>query len=35
MVDIIDTKESLTFKIKRALEVPVIKAKMRKDLKNK
>lgn len=35
MVDIIDTKETLTFKIKRALEKPVIKAKKRKDAKNK
>lgn len=33
LVDIIDTKESLTFKIKRALEKPVIKAKIRKDAK--
>lgn len=31
MVDIIDTKETLTFKIKRALEKPVINAKKRKD----
>ncbi len=31
MVDIIDTKENLTFKIKRALEKPVINAKKRKD----
>lgn len=34
VVDIIDTKETLTFKIKRALEKPVIKAKRRKDAKN-
>lgn len=33
MVDIIDTKETLTFKIKRALEKPVINAKKRKDAK--
>lgn len=33
LVDIIDTKENLTFKIKRALEKPVIKAKIRKDVK--
>ena len=33
MVDIIDTKENLTFKIKRALEKPVINAKRRKDKK--
>lgn len=35
MVDIIDTKETLSFKIKRALEKPVIRAKQRKDAKNK
>ena len=35
MVDIIDTKETLLFKIKRALEKPVINRKRRKDLKNK
>lgn len=34
MVDIIDTKETLLFKIKRALEKPVINAKRRKDAKN-
>ncbi len=34
MVDIIDTKETFTFKIKRALEKPVINAKRRKDAKN-
>ncbi len=34
MVDIIDTKETFTFKLKRALEKPVIKAKRRKDTKN-
>lgn len=33
MVDIIDTKETLLFKIKRALEKPVIAAKRRKDSK--
>ena len=33
MVDIIDTKENLTFRIKRTLEKPVIKAKKRKDKK--
>ena len=31
MVDIIDTKETLTFKIKRALEKPIIERKKRKD----
>lgn len=34
VVDIIDTKETLLFKIKRALEKPVINAKLRED-KNK
>lgn len=34
MVDIIDTKETMSFKIKRALEKPVIRAKLRKDEKN-
>lgn len=33
MVDIIDTKETFTFKLKRALEKPVINAKRRKDAK--
>ena len=33
MVDIIDTKETLLFKIKRALEKPVINAKLREDNK--
>ena len=33
MVDIIDTKETLLFKIKRALEKPVINAKIREDNK--
>lgn len=33
MVDIIDTKETLTFKLKRALEKPIINAKKRKDKK--
>lgn len=33
MVDIIDTKETLSFKIKRALEKPIINAKRRKDAK--
>lgn len=31
MVDIIDTKETFTFKLKRMLEKPVINAKRRKD----
>ncbi len=31
MVDIIDTKETFTFKLKRALEKPIIKAKIRED----
>lgn len=35
MVDIIDTKETLLFKIKRALEKPIINAKRREDLKRK
>ena len=35
MVDIIDTKETLLFKIKRALEKPIINAKKREDLKRK
>lgn len=35
MVDIIDTKETLLFKIKRALEKPVINRKRRKDARNK
>ncbi len=33
MVDIIDTKETLLFKIKRALEKPIINAKRREDMK--
>ncbi len=35
MVDIIDTKETLLFKIKRALEKPIINAKRREDLKRR
>lgn len=35
MVDIIDTKETMLFKIKRALEKPIINAKIREDAKNK
>lgn len=35
MVDIIDTKETVLFKIKRALEKPIINAKKREDLKRK
>lgn len=33
MVDIIDTKETLTFKLKRALEKPIVNAKIREDKK--
>ena len=33
LVDIIDTKENLTFKFKRALERPIVRAKIRKDEK--
>ena len=35
MVDIIDTKETLLFKIKRALEKPIINSKRREDMKRK
>ena len=35
MVDIIDTKETLLFKIKRALEKPIINAKKREDARKK
>ncbi len=35
MVDIIDTKETMLFKIKRALEKPIINAKIREDGKRK
>ncbi len=31
MVDIIDTKETFTFKLKRTLEKPIVKAKLRED----
>lgn len=33
MVDIIDTKETFAFKLKRALEKPIVNAKKRKDRK--
>lgn len=33
LVDIIDTKENLTFRVKRALERPIVRAKIRKDAK--
>ena len=35
MVDIIDTKETFTFKLKRALEKPIVDIKKRRDEKKK